>query len=94
MAVAPVKVAESCTAVPMLAVLAERMVAMVGLRLMWFVYVQSTLPLGCRVMFTVAPLMLTLVPEPATVPHTRLLSDQPVGGADSVTLYWPVGTLR
>src|SRR5258708_5144268 len=67
-------------------------VVMPGFTFVWLVYVQSTLPPAPIVMETVWPLMTTLVPDPVTVPQTRLTKVQPGGGADSVTLSLPAGT--
>src|ERR1051326_1040165 len=75
----------------MLAVVVESDVEIVGLRLLWFVYVQSTIPSGAMVMLAVAPLGVTLVPVPVAV-HERLLSVHPLGGAVSVTLEEPTAT--
>src|SRR5258708_7188171 len=67
-------------------------VVMPGFTFVWLVYVQSTLPPGPIVMETVWPLITTLVPNPVTVPQTRLTKVQPAGGADSVTVSLPAGT--
>jgi hypothetical protein len=80
----------------MLAVVFDSAVAMLGLRLMWLVQVQSTVPPAPMVMLSVDPLGVALVPVPVTVPHARLFNAQPAlfcpAVRFSVTEDTPAGT--